>query len=195
MEFNTLNTSKSENKQENSSSSSFTSSSTTLNTSNSLNPSSSSNPSSNPSSIPSSSTTSSSILNDKKKHKKENEILLSYNGQTIISASSQGNLPICVLLWGMASAKKINLMISDIHGNNPMHYACLANTAEVMAFFHQQLHGMLTPEIRLVDSINNAGETPLLRAMSTGQMSVIKVSLMSFLFFLSFIFSNSFLSL
>lgn len=111
------------------------------------------------------------ILNNKK-----NTIeILSYNGQTIITASSQGNLPICVLLWGMASAKRINIMLNDIHGNNPMHYACLAPTAEVMSFFHQQLKGMLTPEIRLVDSINNLGETPLLRAMSTGQMLVIKV--------------------
>lgn len=77
----------------------------------------------------------------------------------------------------MASAKKINIMSNDIHGNNPMHYACLANNSEVMAFFHQQLRGMLTPEIRLVDSVNNAGETPLLRAMSTGQMTVIKALL------------------
>jgi ankyrin repeat protein len=107
--------------------------------------------------------------------KKTNLISLTYNGQTIISAASQGNLPVCVLLWGMASAKKINIMSPDIHGNNPMHYACLAQTSEVMGFFHQQLRGMLTPELRLVDSINNAGETPLLRAMATGQMTVIKV--------------------
>jgi ankyrin repeat protein len=107
--------------------------------------------------------------------KKTNLISLTYNGQTIITAASQGNLPVCVLLWGMASAKKINIMSPDIHGNNPMHYACLAQTSEVMGFFHQQLRGMLTSEIRLVDSVNHAGETPLLRAMTTGQMTVIKV--------------------
>lgn len=119
--------------------------------------------------------------------KKGNNEILSYNGQTIITASSQGNLPVCVLLWGMASAKKINIMSNDIHGNNPMHYACLANNSEVMAFFHQQLRGMLTPEIRLVDSVNNAGETPLLRAMSTGQMTVIKVN-----YFILYYYSFSF---
>jgi hypothetical protein len=110
-------------------------------------------------------------------HSNNLEFTLTYNGQTIISAASQGNLPVCVLLWGMASAKKINIMTPDIHGNNPMHYACLAQTSEVMGFFHQQLRGMLTPEIRLVDSINHAGETPLLRAMATGQMAVIKALL------------------
>jgi hypothetical protein len=105
--------------------------------------------------------------------KRETSIM--YNGQTITSAATQGNLAVCVLLWGMASAKRINLMLPDAHGNNPMHYACLASTAEVMGFFHQQLRGMLTPEVRLVDSTNHSGETPLLRAMSTGQMLVIKV--------------------
>jgi hypothetical protein len=113
----------------------------------------------------------------KKTHSNNLEVTLTYNGQTIISAASQGNLPVCVLLWGMASAKKINIMAPDIHGNNPMHYACLAQTSEVMGFFHQQLRGMLTPEVRLVDSVNHAGETPLLRAMATGQMAVIKALL------------------
>lgn len=102
--------------------------------------------------------------------------VINYNGQTIVSAASQGNLPVCVLLWGMASAKKQSLMVPDAQGNNPMHYACLAPTAEVIGFFQQQLRGMLTPEVRLVDSRNSSGETPLLRSMSTGQMPVIKVS-------------------
>lgn len=146
----------------------------------------------NPSAEPSLSSTSSPTSNDEKSDtnivpserkspiKKSNiDQILTYNGQTIITAASQGNLPVCVLLWGMASAKKINIMASDIHGNNPMHYACLAPNAEVMGFFHQQLRGMLTPEIRLVESVNNQGETPLLRAMSTGQMIVIKVFVFS----------------
>mmetsp|Transcript_8952 Transcript_8952/g.13456 ORF Transcript_8952/g.13456 Transcript_8952/m.13456 type:complete len:728 (-) Transcript_8952:148-2331(-) len=105
------------------------------------------------------------------------EMPIAYNGQTIMSAASQGNLPVVVLLWGMASAKKQSLMTPDAQGNNPMHYACLANTGEVMGFLHQQMKGMLTPEIRLVDSVNNAGETPLLRSMATGQMLVIKALL------------------
>ena len=103
------------------------------------------------------------------------ETVIAYNGQTIISAASQGNLPLCVLLWGMASAKRQSLMTPDAQGNNPMHYACLAPTAEVIGFFQQQLRGMLTPDTKLIDSRNHNGETPLLRAMSTGHMIVIKV--------------------
>lgn len=105
------------------------------------------------------------------------EIMVAYNGTTITTAATQGNLPVCVLLWGMASAKKQSLMIPDKHGNNPMHYACLAPTAEVMGFFLQQTRGMLTPEIKLIDSRNNNGETPLLRSVGAGHMIVIKVSI------------------
>ena len=38
----------------------------------------------------------------------------------------------CVLLWGMAAAKRINLIIPDEHGNTPMHYAALAESTEVI---------------------------------------------------------------
>ena len=58
---------------------------------------------------------------------------LSYNGITMKIAASQGNLPVCVLLWGIASGKKppLNLMSPDENGNNPFHFACLANTPDV----------------------------------------------------------------
>ena len=96
----------------------------------------------------------------------------------MITAASSGNLPLCVLLWGMGSAKQINLMTAvDEQGNNPFHHAVRAQTTDVMAFFNQQTKGMLTPEKRLVDSTNNAGETALLRAVPTGCMPVIKALL------------------
>ena len=44
-----------------------------------------------------------------------------------------------------------------------------------MGFFMQQCRGQLTEEVRLVDSRNHAGETPLLRAMATGVTAVVKV--------------------
>jgi hypothetical protein len=46
---------------------------------------------------------------------------------------------------------------------------------QVMGFLIQQTRGMLNPTTRLVDSTNNAGETPLLRAMAVGVPVVIKV--------------------
>lgn len=64
----------------------------------------------------------------------------------------------------MGSAKQINLMTAvDESGNNPFHHAVRSQTTDVMAFFNQQTKGMLTPEKRLVDATNNAGETALLR--------------------------------
>ena len=56
---------------------------------------------------------------------------INYHGVTIYQAACQGSLPLCVLLWGMAAARRVRLMIPDPTGNNPMHYAALADTAEV----------------------------------------------------------------
>jgi len=79
-----------------------------------------------------------------------------------------------VLLWSMAANKKINLMSPDFQGNNPMHYACLADSSEVIGFLMQQTKGFFTEQVRLVESRNRLGETPLLRAMVTGVNAVIK---------------------
>ena len=59
-------------------------------------------------------------------------LTINYHGVNIYQAASQGNLPVCVLLWGMASAKRVNLMVPDSDGNNPMHYAVLADNTEVV---------------------------------------------------------------
>lgn len=56
---------------------------------------------------------------------------VNYHGTDIYQAAADGNLPLCVLLWGMATAKRINLMDPDSHGNTPMHYAALADLPEV----------------------------------------------------------------
>jgi hypothetical protein len=56
---------------------------------------------------------------------------INYNGITILEAAKRGDLPICVLLWGIAAAKRQNLMVPDNEGNNAMHYACLAPNIEV----------------------------------------------------------------
>ena len=58
-------------------------------------------------------------------------ISIAYRGMTIYSAARQGNLPVCVLLWGMAAAKKFNLVVPDLSGNNLLHFAALADTPEV----------------------------------------------------------------
>jgi len=58
---------------------------------------------------------------------------LNYHNINIYQAANQGNLPVVVLLWSMASNKKVNLMSPDFQGNNPIHYACLAENSEVRA--------------------------------------------------------------
>lgn len=74
----------------------------------------------------------------------------------------------------MASAKRLNLMVADHLGNTPLHYAALADTPEVMGFFHQQTKGFLMPDLRLVDSRNELGETPLLKAATSGVIPVLR---------------------
>lgn len=56
---------------------------------------------------------------------------INYHGVTISQAASQGNLPLCVLLWGMATAKRVRLMDPDPQGDTPMHFAALADIPEV----------------------------------------------------------------
>lgn len=56
---------------------------------------------------------------------------IAYRGYNIYQSAQQGSLPVCVLLWGMASAKRVNLMTPDQDGNNPLHMAAMADTPEV----------------------------------------------------------------
>jgi hypothetical protein len=100
--------------------------------------------------------------------------LIVYQGVTIYAACRQGNLPICVLLWGIAAAKQVSLMEPDGEGNNPLHYACMAENSEAVGFILQQTRGMLNETTRLVDSVNSAGETALLRAMAMASPTIIK---------------------
>jgi hypothetical protein len=64
---------------------------------------------------------------------------INYKGINIYQAAEQGNMPLCVLLWSIASAKRANLTIPDINGNTPLHFAALADTAEVSSFISYAL--------------------------------------------------------
>ena len=113
----------------------------------------------------------------RKRHQQQSKFTgtINYHGATIFDAARQGNLPLCVLLWGMAASKRVNLMEPDPRGNNPMHFAAIADTPEVMGFLQQQGRALVSPpHTRLVDSKNDAGETPLLRAAATGKLPSLK---------------------
>lgn len=56
---------------------------------------------------------------------------ISYHGVSISQAAGQGSLPLCVLLWSLASSRRVNLMVPDGRGNNPMHFAALSDNPEV----------------------------------------------------------------
>lgn len=102
---------------------------------------------------------------------------INYQGITIYAACRQGNLPICVLLWGIAAAKQISLMEPDSEGNNPVHYACLAENNETLGFILQQTRGILNSGTKLVESVNNLGETALLRSMAAASPTIVKTLL------------------
>lgn len=63
--------------------------------------------------------------------KRQDTSMVNYHGTTISMAAMQGNLPVCVLLWGIAAAKRVSLIQRDAEGNTPMHFAALADTTEV----------------------------------------------------------------
>eukprot|EP01031_Cornospumella_fuschlensis_P026343 gene26343-31822_t len=102
---------------------------------------------------------------------------IAYRGMNIYMAAAGGNLPVCVLLWGMASAKRVNLMTPDQEGNNALHFAAMADTPEVVNFLLQQTRGLLTDEIKLVDSRNHMGETPLMKCIYSGNIPICKTLL------------------
>lgn len=56
---------------------------------------------------------------------------LTYHGTNIYTAALQGNFPVFVLLWGIAAGQRIDLLVPDSTGNNPLHYAVLSNTCDV----------------------------------------------------------------
>lgn len=55
-----------------------------------------------------------------------------------------------------------------------MHFAALADTPEVANFLMQQTGGVIGPNLPLLALKNSDGETPLLRAAATGNLSTIK---------------------
>lgn len=63
---------------------------------------------------------------------------INYHGVSISQAASQGNLPLCVLLWGMATAKRVKLMDPDQQGDTPMHFAAMADLPEVLSYFNDE---------------------------------------------------------
>ncbi len=96
---------------------------------------------------------------------------------TLPLACSMGNLPVTVLLWGMCTAKGWSPFTPDSEGNNPLHYAVLADTTETLDFILDQektLPSPFRPPAPLINSRNDDEETPLLRASSKGRINVIK---------------------
>jgi hypothetical protein len=61
--------------------------------------------------------------------------MINYHGITLNMAATQGSLPLFVLIWGLAKARKVNLMVPDINGNNPFHHAVLADNLDVIKSF------------------------------------------------------------
>ncbi len=80
---------------------------------------------------------------------------VNYHGTNIFQAAAQGNLPLCVLLWGIASAKKVKIMTCDVNGNNPMHFASLADSPEVGWFTIKHCCTYMYLLHRLLDSYCN----------------------------------------
>ena len=55
------------------------------------------------------------------------------------AACSQGNFPVAFTIWGIALEKKVDLMVPDEEGNTPIHFAALADNAEVVSYTYLTL--------------------------------------------------------
>jgi hypothetical protein len=56
---------------------------------------------------------------------------INWKGTNMQLACSQGNLPVVLTLWGLALPRNIDMMAPDEEGNTCVHYAALADNAEV----------------------------------------------------------------
>ena len=92
---------------------------------------------------------------------------------TLHVACSQGNLPVTALIWGMYKARGVDPMTKDSEGNNPLHYAVLADNGQVIDFIMQQTGGH-ADGYKIIDSRNDDEETPIIRAATRGVLPVIK---------------------
>ena len=100
-------------------------------------------------------------------------------GTSICSAAASGNYSELMLLWRLAALQGRDPgRMLDEEGNHPLHYAALAETAEVASFIMQQTNGVVllrgSTSVPLVHLRNQDGETPLLRAVAAGHLPTIK---------------------
>lgn len=100
---------------------------------------------------------------------------LLYRGISIEKAAKTGDLPVFVLLWTMAHSKKINLFVADELGNTILHYAALSDDDSIIQFTSKRIKGALLNEIPIFQVANNNGHTPLMTAISNGNIPVVKV--------------------
>ena len=102
-----------------------------------------------------------------------------YHGVGIEVAAKNGQLPVFVLLWTIAISKKTNLLVSDSEGNSLLHYAAQADDSEVLMFILQRSKGCKINNIPLVNLPNNDGDTPLMIAISRGNIPVVQTLIKS----------------
>jgi len=100
---------------------------------------------------------------------------LLYRGISVASAAKTGNLPVFVLLWTMAYSKKMNLFFSDDLGNTILHYAALSDDDSIIQFISKRINGVFLNEIPIFQVVNSIGDTPLMTAISKGNIPVVKV--------------------
>ncbi|RMX63118.1 hypothetical protein KXD40_007150 [Peronospora effusa] len=109
---------------------------------------------------------------------------VNYDGQTAFDAAANGDFPLVVLLWGMAMAvqpQPVDLLAAkDKSGNNLVHYAAAGgeDTCDTMHFLLQQMQASGRQEL-LMDARNDAGETPLIRAVHAGNLRLANTLLQS----------------
>ena len=102
--------------------------------------------------------------------------VVTYGGEDIRSACLLGDLPLVVLLWGMARSSpnnNIDLWNPDEYGNSLFHFAAIStNGLQVLHFLLQQSNNTSNNNVMniYINARNSAGETPFMRAAAVGSI-------------------------
>jgi ankyrin repeat protein len=104
--------------------------------------------------------------------------LISYHNESVFEAAENGDLPLTLLLFGINKSKRKVLI--DENNNTLLHSAACCNNIEIIQFINEQTNGNLyhqnkdSESIKLINTKNNKGETPLLLSCLKGNLDIVK---------------------
>ncbi|CAM9308665.1 unnamed protein product, partial [Scytosiphon promiscuus] len=120
---------------------------------------------------------------------------ITHGGVGLPAACAGGDIPLAAMLLAEGADAGIDMLGADADGNNPLHYACLSDSPELIRFLLRKAAGTASglangrrgdyednrlqrlAKSRMLEARNAAWETPLLRAAVGGNVAVVQTLL------------------